>query len=158
MTLPKNAVPYADCSLQELRKFITDRHIPCEHALESSDSDPRENHSSNEIQKLIAALLDSDATITFRFFDLPIELRNHIYALYMLDITENEPLTKAELFERLLSISCGFEKEARDVFERGKYPILPSDVPRKTAALEWEIGRIMRLVLKETRKPKASKS
>ena len=110
------------------------------------------------MQKLVAALLDSDAAATFRFFAMPIELRNHIYELYMLDVTENEPLTKAELFERLLSISRNFEKEARDVFARGKYPILPSDVPRKTAALEWEIGRIMRLVSKETRKPKAHKA
>ena len=89
MTLPINALKYDDCSLQELRKFVRDRKIPFRYTHTHAQSHTRKSRSKkkkDERRKLLAALQNADATATFRFMDLPPELRDEVYLHFFDDV------------------------------------------------------------------------
>jgi hypothetical protein len=84
MTLPKNTLKYDDYSLHDLRKFATDRKLPCKHAStkvykkKTNRKKSQVTKENVERRKLLDTLRRSDATATFRFFDLPLELVKRI--------------------------------------------------------------------------------
>jgi hypothetical protein len=121
---------YDRSSLQELRKYVADRHIPCRH-IRTKDCKKKTNRKKSpatkekvEKRKLLAALHQSDATTTFRFLDLPLELRENIYQSFLVDFTEEREPTQTKrpnsdtLYKRLRAVSSQFGEEARVVFKR----------------------------------------
>jgi hypothetical protein len=116
---------YNECSLQELHKFIADRHIPFRFTRAQAHTKTQYKRDKEERRKLTAALEKADAAATIRFMDLPLELRDEIYEYHLTEITTAELLTRAELRERMSSVSPQFWMEARDVLNRGEYNILP---------------------------------
>jgi hypothetical protein len=71
---------YTHSSLEELRRFVKNRQIPFKYT--HAQSYTRKSHAKKEKaerRKLEAALYKADAAATFRFHDLPLELREHVY-------------------------------------------------------------------------------
>ncbi|KXT00878.1 hypothetical protein AC578_974 [Pseudocercospora eumusae] len=66
MTLPKYALAYDACTLDELRIFVYDRNLT-------------ERTSSTNREECIHLLRDADKSSTFRFPDLAAEIRNRVY-------------------------------------------------------------------------------
>lgn len=64
MTLPKHALTYGICSLEELQRFVKERKL--------SDDPPEDP------DECIALLQVADEKATFRFTDLIGELRNKV--------------------------------------------------------------------------------
>ena len=80
MTLPENALKYDTCSLQELRKFVTDRNIPFRYThAQSHTKKSQSKKERDERRKLLTSLQKEDAAATFRLIDLPPELRDQVY-------------------------------------------------------------------------------
>ncbi|EME81265.1 uncharacterized protein MYCFIDRAFT_211797 [Pseudocercospora fijiensis CIRAD86] len=67
MTLPKHALAYENCTLDELRTFVQDRGL---HKTE---------HSQITQEECIRLLRNADKSMTFRFTALAGEIRNRIY-------------------------------------------------------------------------------
>lgn len=116
---------YDECSLQELHKFVADKHIPFRFTRAQAHTKTKYKRDKEERRKLTAALDKEDAAATIRFTDLPPELRDEIYEYHLTEITTAELLTTAELRERMSCVSLQFWAEARDVLNRGEYNILP---------------------------------
>jgi hypothetical protein len=96
---------YTRSSLEELRRFVKDRHIPFKYThAQSHTRKSQAKREKAERKKLEAALYKADAAATFRFADLPLELREHIYDHFLKGITGSEVHTRDELCERLESI------------------------------------------------------
>ena len=116
---------YDESSLQELHKFIADRHIPFRFTRAQTHTKTQYKRDKEEWRRLTAALDKADAAAIIRFTDLPPELRDEIYGYHLTEITAAELLTTAELRERMSCVSPQFWEEARDVLNRGEYNILP---------------------------------
>jgi hypothetical protein len=117
---------YSRSSLEELRLFVRDRRILFKytHAQSHTRKSQAEKEKA-ERRKLEAALYKADAATTFQFYDLPLELREHVYDHFLQDFAIDERLACDELYERLRSISLQFGQEAGSVFERGVLQTLP---------------------------------
>jgi hypothetical protein len=116
---------YDECSLQELHKFVADRHIPFRFTRAQAHTKTQYKRDKEERRKLTTALDKADAAATIRFTELPPKLRDKIYEYHLTEITTTELLTTAELRERMSRISPQFWAEARDVLNRGEYNTLP---------------------------------
>jgi len=93
MTLPENALKYDTCSLQELRKFVTDRNMPFKYTHpQGHTKKSQRKQEMEEKRKLLVALERDDATKTFRLLDLPRELRDEVYYHYLSNMTPIELL------------------------------------------------------------------
>jgi hypothetical protein len=117
---------YTHSSLEELRRFVKNRQIPFKYT--HAQSYTRKSHAKKEKaerRKLEAAPYKADAAATFRFYDLPLELREHVYDHFLIVVTNLESLSQVELHKRLQSISPQFREEAGSLFERGAYQTLP---------------------------------
>jgi hypothetical protein len=128
---------YDDCSLQELYKFLADRHIPIKFTRAQAHTKTLYKRDKEERRKLTAALDKADAAATIPFMEFPPELRDQIYDYILTDMTTTEMmeiLTKTELHERMCRVSTQFWVEARDVLNRGEYNIIPElvDLPAKS--------------------------
>jgi hypothetical protein len=66
---------YDQCSLQELHKFVADRHIPFRFTRAQAHTKTQYNRDK------------ADATATIRFTELPPELRDKIYEYHLTEIT-----------------------------------------------------------------------
>jgi hypothetical protein len=128
MTLPENALRYDHCSLNELYRFIANRHIHFKFTLAQSVTRIQHKNDKQERCTLTSALLKADAAATIRFMELPPELRDQIHDHILTDITENANVTVVDLHDRMWRISPQFCEEARNVFKRGEYEILPESV------------------------------
>ena len=126
---------YDDCSLQELYKFLTDRHIPIKFTRAQAHTKTLYKRDKEERRKLTAALDKADATTTIPLMEFPLELRSQIYDYILTDITTTELLTTAQLRERMYRVSPQYWVEAKDVFNRGDYDTIPElvDIPATTA-------------------------
>jgi hypothetical protein len=127
MTLPKNTLKYDDYSLHDLRKFATDRKLPCKHAStrvykkKTNRNKSQVTKENVERRKLLDTLRRSDATATFRFFDLPLELREYVYAFAMVNLTGRKGVERGDLGkirERLEPVSERVCEEACALSER----------------------------------------
>jgi hypothetical protein len=117
---------YTRSSLEELRRFVRDRRIPFKYThAQSYTRKSQTKKDKAERRKLEAAQCKADAAATFRFYDLPLELREHVYDHFLQDFAIDERLARDELYERLRSISPQFGQEAGSVFERGVLRTLP---------------------------------
>jgi hypothetical protein len=127
MTLPGNTLKYDDYSLYDLRKFATDRKIPCKrvgtkvYTKKTNRKKSQGTKEKVERRKLLAALRQSDATATFRFFDLPLELREYVYGFAMINLMGRKAVERGDLGkirERLEPVSERVCEEACALFER----------------------------------------
>jgi hypothetical protein len=117
---------YSRSSLRELRLFVVNRQIPFKYThAQSHIRKSQAKKEKAERRKLEAALCKADAAATFRFYGLPLELREHVYDHFLQDFAIDERLARDELYERLRSISPQFGQEAGSVFERGVLRTLP---------------------------------
>jgi len=116
---------YAECSLQELYKFLAERHISVKFTRAQAHTKTLYKRDKQERRKLTAVLDKADEATIFRFMELPAELRDQIYEYVLTDITTTEHVTMAELHERMWCVSSAFFVEARDILNRGQYEILP---------------------------------
>lgn len=66
MTLLKYRLAYSECTFDEVVQFIVERGIVCE---------------SNDFLDMCVALCDADRYITFRFLDLPTQIRIMVYGI-----------------------------------------------------------------------------
>jgi hypothetical protein len=74
-----------------------------------------------ERRKLLDTLRRSDATATFRFFGLPLELREYVYGFAMVNLTGRKGVERGDLGkirERLERVSERVYEEACALFER----------------------------------------
>jgi len=129
---------YEDCSLQELYKFLADRHIPIKFTRAQAHTKTLYKRDKEERRKLTAALNKADAATTIPFMEFPPELRDQIYDYILTDMTTTEMmdiLTKTEIRERMCRVSTRFWMEARDVLNRGDFNTIPElvDLPAKSA-------------------------
>lgn len=69
MTRPEYALKYSDCSIQELKRFARHRYIAI----------PPVPYQYNLLFHYADTMRKADQHATFRFFDLPAELRNVVY-------------------------------------------------------------------------------
>ena len=92
MTLIEFSLAYSECSFTELKRFIRDRGIDAK---------------LKDRKHAIRALQAADREATFRFFDLPPELRNLVYgfALEVEDVEDDNKL-KHVLAEPAILASC----------------------------------------------------
>lgn len=121
MTLPKYALTYNSCKIDELRRFFKDR----------TGKDP-DMHSGKRV--LVSALKKLDDNATFRFLDLPAEMRNKVYrslVIYNVDAerkvypailrTSKEIYQEAKyilMTESMIPLSTDFEKKWKGVYRR----------------------------------------
>jgi hypothetical protein len=129
MTLPENTLKYDDYSLNDLRKFATDRKLPGKcvgtkvYIKKTNRKKSLDTKEKVERRKLLAALRRSDATATFRFFDLPLELREYVYGFVLVDLMGRKSKVwmrgdLRELKERVKPVSEQLCEETCAVFER----------------------------------------
>ena len=128
---------YDDCSLQELYKFLADRHIPIKFTRAQAHTKTLYKRDKEERRKLTAALNRADAATSIPFMEFPPELRDQIYDYILTDMTTTEVmeiLTKTEIRERMCRVSTQFWVEARDVLNRGDYNTIPElvDLPARS--------------------------
>jgi hypothetical protein len=127
MTLPQNTLTYDDYSLHDLRKFATDRKLPCKrvgtkvYTKKTNRKKSQGTKEKVERRKLLATLRQSDATAAFRFFDLPLGLREYMYWFAMMNLTGRKAVERGDLGkirERLEPVSGRVCEEACALFER----------------------------------------
>jgi hypothetical protein len=121
MRLPE----YDDCSLEELRRFLRDRHIPFKFTRAQAHTKTLYKRDKEERRRLTATLDKADTAATFRFMDMPIELRDQIYDCILTNVTQDNHVTIAELRAFMWRVSPQFCAEARGVFRRGEYENMP---------------------------------
>jgi hypothetical protein len=131
---------YDDCSLQELYKFIADRHIPIKFTRAQAHTKTLYKRDKEERRKLTATLDKADAATTNPFMEFPPELRDQIYDYILTDMTTTEMmdiLTKTEIHERMRRVSTQFWVEARGVLNIGDYNTIPElvDLPARSTTL-----------------------
>jgi len=118
MTLPEYALKYDDCSLQELRKFVTDRKIPFKYTHPEAHTKKSEAESvKEERSKLLTALRNDDATAKFRLLDLPPELRDEVYYHFLLDMGLYKGQLSGDFRKTLQPIPTRIRGEMSAVFE-----------------------------------------
>jgi hypothetical protein len=127
MTLPKNTLKYDDYSLHDLRKFATDRKLPCKNAptkVYTKKTNRKKSQGTKEKverRKLLDTLRRSDATATFQFFDLPLELREYVYGFAIINLMGRKGVERGDsgkIRERLKPVSERVCEEACAEFER----------------------------------------
>ncbi|KAK5009490.1 hypothetical protein LTR28_000792 [Elasticomyces elasticus] len=102
MTKPMYALDYRACTVKELRLFLKARHISL--------------RGLNRKYMLIEALYDADEVNTFRFLQLPAEMRNLVYEL-LLTLTSESPERRRSrkglvCYPQILATSSQMWKEA----------------------------------------------
>jgi hypothetical protein len=115
MTLPDHALKYDTCSLQELRRFVNDRKILFKYTHAQSHTKKSQiRKEKEERRKLLAALQKDDAAATFRFLDLPPELRDEVYWHFLIS---NELLMVTDNSQYLQRVPDQIRDEMSAVFD-----------------------------------------
>jgi hypothetical protein len=103
------------CSLEELRKFATDRKIPCKYTYpQSHRKKSQRKQQDGERRKLLAAPRRDDATKTFCLLDLPRELRDEVYHFFI----GHKPLMAVKHRQRLQCMPEQIRDEMSAAFDK----------------------------------------
>lgn len=103
MTLPQYALDYHNCTREELRAFVKARSR--EHA-------EVQTHSKRPESYYVSKLRDLDKSATFRFMDLPPEMRNNVYEYLLV----RDASSSRSAFTAVLRTCRQVNREARGIF------------------------------------------